>query len=702
AAPGITIRPGKLFGRGDDDEPEETLPPVALDDPMEPLDLFARASGGEVVTTDRALRDALARLGARIEIAYPSRLPYEAGTARIEVLTTRPGLTVRAPRYAARGLPPALADLRLGRVLGGRDDEGDLSLAAVLEVGAGGETGTASDLTTPASLETRLDLHDLEGQGGLDSVDLRLTVAATGAAGERRLLQEVLRDQNLGQGQEWRLRRNVDLPADATAVAVVIEELDGGRWGGRRAAVVRTSGVEAGFLPDPKALALQVPDETLLRGRTRFEVEVYDSAIARVDFLLDDRTVDSRREPPFAARIDLGRTPRRMLLTAVAYNSAGAELGRDSTVLNGGDVGLGVRIVQPTKPQGTGPVDVEAEISVPIERSLDRVLFFWNNEQVATLFSPPFRQRVMIPEDRPVGYVRVVAMLDDGALAEDVVFMNGPDAGERVDVQLVELYVVVTDRDGRPVRGLGPEEFSVREEGVPQNIATFSDAAELPLTLGMAIDSSASMFVKLPRVQRAALRFLQSTFKEQDRAFVVDFDSKPRLVRGTTNDLGRLERSINGLEASGRTALWESVVFSLVQLQGVRGRKALVVFSDGADEDDQFPFRSSLRIAREMGVPIYMILMKKEPQESAARGLLSRSFTSRAQRLAAATGGRVFYAKEYDSLDEVYDEIELELRSQYLLAYYPEGRSEEGGWREVDVDLARRDLKPRTLRGYWQ
>ncbi len=234
-----------------------------------------------------------------------------------------------------------------------------------------------------------------------------------------------------------------------------------------------------------------------------------------------------------------------------------------------------------------------------------------------------------------------------------------------------------------------------------QEIATFSDASDLPLTLGMAIDSSASMFVKLPRIQRAAVDFLHSTFSSQDRAFVVDFDSEPRLARGPTTSLERLEQSIGSLEADGRTALWESIVFSLVQLQGVRGRKALIVFSDGADEDDHFPFRSSLDIAKKMGVPIYLILMRRQPRESSGLSLFTRSFTSRTNRLVEATGGRVFYAKEYDNLDAVYEDIEQELRSQYLLAYYPSAASSRA-WRNVDVDVDGQGLKPRTLSGYWQ
>ena len=106
--------------------------------------------------------------------------------------------------------------------------------------------------------------------------------------------------------------------------------------------------------------------------------------------------------------------------------------------------------------------------------------------------------------------------------------------------------------------------------------------------------------------------------------------------------------------------------------------------------------------AKKMGAPIYLILMKKEPQENAALGLLRRSFTSRVDRLVEATGGRVFYSKEYDSLDQIYDQIEEDLRSQYLLAYYPKNGEESRGWRDVDVEVGVDGLKPRTLSGYQQ
>ncbi|MEM7349717.1 MAG: VWA domain-containing protein [Acidobacteriota bacterium] len=703
SAPGVTLRPGSLFGRRKEAEPE--IPPADFLEPLEPLRLLAEASGGEVIVTEQGLRDALRRFAGRFQLTYDTALPVEAGLESIDIRPLRSDLRVRATRWLGRGVPEKVAAVRLARLLAGAEADGGFDVAAVLKLNQPPESGQPST----AQLEARLGLRDLREAGaedevlGFDQAVYRVTLAITAPGAATRLEREIVRATDLEDQAEWLYRTEVEIPPNATEVGVLVEDLETGSWGGRRATVVQGDWAlaDADLLPPPSVLEILEPTKNVLRGRTRFETEIYDSRVAQVDFLLDDRQVASRDRTPFTARVDLGKTPRRRTLTAVAFDSANNELGRDSLVLNGGAGGLDVRIVQPRSRRGTGWVEVEANVEVPLEQRLDRVIFFWNNKQVATVYSAPFKQRVFIDQDKPVGYVRVVALLADGTLAEDVAFMNGPDHGERLEVNLVELYVVVTDDRGRPVRGLTEQEFRIREDGVPQDIATFSDAEDLPLTLGMAIDSSASMFVKLPAVQSAASNFLRSTFSEQDRAFVVDFDSEPRLARSTTGSLDRILTSIGGLEASGRTALWESIVFSLVQLQGVRGRKALVVFSDGADEDDQFPFRSSFSVAKKMGVPIYLILMRKSPKRGSGMSLMSRSFESRVNRIVETTGGRVYYAKDYNDLDQVYAKIERELRSQYLLAYYPREPSRGESWRTVDVDVEGDGLRPRTLQGYW-
>ena len=698
---GVTVRPGDLFNRRKDDE--EEIPDPELVKPGEPLDLLAEASGGQRILAEGDLRQAVGSVGRLRRLTYRTTLSASADVRPLKV--SADGFTVQAPRHAGRGLPELVAQTRLLRLLNGAEADGGLDVAAVLKVEEVVGTGPVF-----GQLEARLQLQELAVPEGeeewmtLDDALLRVSVAVRTRGSAPTIRHEIFEAQNLRDRQEWPFRDRLELPGLGGEVAVLIEEMGRGPWGGRRATVVSASEdlAVADLLPSPEVIEILPPEETILSGRVRLETRVLDPGVARVEYLLDDRPAAVAERAPWSARVNLGRTPRRQTLTVIAFDARGEELGRDKAVLNGGAGGLEVEIVSPQTARGTGRVEVEAEVEIPVERSLDRVLFFWNSEPVATLYGAPFKQWVEIPSSRPVGYVRVVVLLDDGTTAEDVLLMNGPENAERVDVNLVELYVVVTDEDGRPVQGLDVDDFEVKEDGNIQSIATFSNASDLPITLGMTIDSSASMFVKLPRVQNAAVSFLHSTFRDNDRAFVVDFDSEPRLARSITGDLARLERSIHSLEADGRTALWESIVFSLVQLQGVRGRKALVVFSDGADEDDNFPFRSLMDLSRRMGVPIYLILMKRQPEREGL-SLLTRSFESRVNRLVKATGGRVFYASDYkDGLGAVYDEIENELRSQYLLAYYPKSSDRSAAWRPVDVKVKRKDLTPRTLSGYWQ
>ncbi|MEM6456228.1 MAG: VWA domain-containing protein, partial [Acidobacteriota bacterium] len=639
----------------------------------------------------RGVLDVAGELRLREDLAAPG------GRQGVE-LDARAGLGPRGEDGAALRGP-------LRMTLAVLDDDGNLALAT-----AAADVDPTADPSADADSSDRADASALPFGASLRDDPLDGAV--------RRLLDETLRASDadaaasssglqLATGTDaWRWQRAmaVDDPAlDGRPLALLVEEVTTGRWGATLLGVVRDGGEGLGAI-QRAAVRIERPERELLRGRVPFTVRPLRDDVARVVLLLDGDQAAAIDQPPFTARLDLGRDLRRRVLSAVAYDADGAELGRELVVLNGG--ALAVDIVSPTRAAGTGPVTVEAEIAVPLENRLDRVLFFWNDEAVATRFAPPYRQTVLIPEDAPVGFVRVVAMLDDGTLAEDVLLLNGPDSAAQIDVNLVELNVVVTDREGRPVQGLTEADFAVFEDGTPRSLATFSDAENLPLTVGLAIDSSASMFVKMPRVQRAAGRFLRSIFEDQDRGFIVDIDTQPRLARSIVDELPPLLRAIDDLAPDGRTALWESVVFSLVHLQGVRGRKALIVFSDGADEDDAFPFRNCLRMARRMGVPIYLILLKEAPDEGdegLLEGLWNRAFDDRADQLVSAVGGRVYYADDVGDLDGVYDAIENELRSQYLLAYYAEdgGAGAAGDWRRVRVEVDRPGLKPRTLTGYW-
>jgi VWFA-related protein len=458
-----------------------------------------------------------------------------------------------------------------------------------------------------------------------------------------------------------------------------------------------------------------------------------------VELWLDGRRAATVAAAPFAAEVDLGRLPLPRRVEAVAFDAAGAELGRDETVVNGGAGSLRVRLVEPASGRAVGPVTVAVEVTVPDGRSLDRVELYWRERRVATLFQPPFRHRLTVPAESPEGALRAVARLVDGGEAEDAVYLNGAVPSERLDVALTELYVVVAGDDGRPVRGLGRGDFSVREDGRRQEIATFGDASELPITLGLALDTSASMFVKLPVVRQAALAVLDDLVPDRDQAVLVEFGSQARLAAGPTRDLDHLRavagslqpggrtslweavvfslvqlqgaagptrdldhlRAVAGsLQPGGRTSLWEAVVFSLVQLQGAAGRRALIVYSDGADEDGDVSYRTALAFARRIGVPVYAIVANNEAARRGGIDLgLLPSLGGRIERLAAATGGRAWVVRGGEDLAPYYAEIRAELAAQYRLGYYPPG-DEGGGWRRVTVDVARRGATARTIAGY--
>lgn len=362
----------------------------------------------------------------------------------------------------------------------------------------------------------------------------------------------------------------------------------------------------------------------------------------------------------------------------------------------------GVRIVSPSGGRAIGPVDVEVALDLPPARRLERLEIFWNDELEATLYGPPFRHRLTVPRNRAVGYLRASARLDDGTTAEDAVLLNSSSVGERVDVRLVELYVVVSDREGRPVRGLTRNDFRLLLDGREQAIAGFDDAGASPLSLGLAFDSSASMFVKLPDVREAARTLLSGGLSSRDRALLVDFDSEPRLVTGMTGNLDRVFSGLDTLRADGSSDLFEAIVFSLQQLRNADGRKALVVYSDGIAEGEQTSYRACLREARRANVPIYLIVTNQQAARASmpGSGIGLDSYAARLDRLADATGGRAFFVMPSQNLRETYGEILRELRSQYLLTYYPRTAAPEV-WRKVGVEVKKPGAKARTVSGYY-
>jgi len=429
-------------------------------------------------------------------------------------------------------------------------------------------------------------------------------------------------------------------------------------------------------------------------GLVRFDTLTTGPGIREVGFALDGKPVLRKSRPPYSVELDLGEVPRTRTLRATAYGEGGAELAYDEMLINASAHRFSVRLIEPRRGKRYDKsLRAEALVELPEGASLERVEFWLNETLVATLYQEPFTQPIVLPPSEQIAYVRAVAYQVDGNSTEDLVFVNAPDNLEELDVQFVEAFTTVLDRDSRPVADLPESEFSVLEDGVPQQLARFERVENLPVHLAVLLDTSASMEPNIAEAKAAALKLFQEAIQPKDRAALIPFNDRPNLQVKLTNRIEDLAGGLAGLKAERGTSLYDAVVFSLFYFNGVKGQRALVVLSDGKDENSRFTFEQTLDFARRAGVAIYTIGLGLGRSEIDTRKVL--------KKLADETGGREFFIKEATELTPIYAAIQKELRSRYLLAYQSSNTSKEQKFRTVEVKLARSGLEAKTIRGYY-
>jgi Ca-activated chloride channel family protein len=406
-------------------------------------------------------------------------------------------------------------------------------------------------------------------------------------------------------------------------------------------------------------------------GPVRIDAIATDPGIDRVLFFLDGEAAGSDGRAPFRVRLELAPAPGPRTVRAVALDRAGRPLGEDSVTFGGPEPAVfevAIRRLARGPAAGSGAVEVEVEVdvAVPPGARLERLELYRNGELLARLAEPPFRARLALPEPAPEDYLRAVAHLADGTAREDARPLAAPVAGsghgERLEVNLVEVFAVATGRAGGPVQGLGPRDFRVRLAGRELPIERFREAHQVPLTLALLVDSSTSMRAIMEETRKAAGRFLDRVLAAGDRAFLVDVDTRPRLVQQLTGEPADLAAAFAHLEADGDTALYDAMVLALVELRRHVGRRALVVISDGEDSSSHLGLGRCLDLARRSGVPAYLLsvggldVRKARPDRNL-----------RLEAFARETGGRLYPVTSERELDRAYDEIGGELRSQYVL-----------------------------------
>ena len=510
--------------------------------------------------------------------------------------------------------------------------------------------------------------------------------------GEYRL---VVRLEDLGGGRFFRHEGDVVVPVvqeAATAAAEPASPAPSGAPGASAPPGATASAADPAVTAET-VLRLAPPPPELITGRLRVTAEAQGPDVARVRFFLDGKPMIAKARPPYSVDLDLGSEPRLRTLTAIAEGRDGEELARDEVPINAGPHRFAVRLVEPRAGASSpgAPVRAQAVVDVPGEERLDRLELFVDETLLATLYQPPFVQVLVPPAGRQVSYVRAVAHLESGASAEDLAFLVAPAGSQEIDVDLVELYTTVLDRRGRPVPDVAREEFRVREDGQEQQIVRFEWVEDLPIHAAILLDTSTSMVEEIHQAERAALRFFEQLLTPRDRAAVMTFADQPQLVVPFTSDRAVLSGGLAGLAAEGETALYDSIVYSLWYFSGVRGKRALVLLSDGEDSRSRYRFEDALEYARHAGVAIYTIGLGLPAKADLARSALLR--------LAAETGGHAYFVARNGDLSDVYRSIERELRSQYLLAYQSPAAGE--GYRRVDVEVTRPGVTAATVKGYY-
>ena len=358
----------------------------------------------------------------------------------------------------------------------------------------------------------------------------------------------------------------------------------------------------------------------------------------------------------------------------------------------------------------------------------------------------PVRRAPQMERPAPMPERNPARQQPSAEVAEEV----GEDEVVRVNASLVTVPVSVLDRDGRFISGLRQEDFRVLEDGVEQRIAYFAPV-EQPFTVALVIDTSGSTRFRLEDIQDAAIAFLDQ-LRPEDRVIVVSFDEQVRVLSEATSDRGRLRAAVRQTRTGGGTRLYDAVDLVIKdQLSRVRGRKAVVLFTDGVDTTSKrASFESTLEEAVELDAMIYPIQYdtvdgggggggggnwpgpNRYPRRrrnpgwgdilggiilggggvtigrggggggggaGTSRGDYQRG-SEYLRRLAEATGGRHHEARDLRYIDEAFTNIAEELRRQYSLGYYPSRQSQAEERRQIRVRIRRPNLVVRARDSY--
>jgi VWFA-related protein len=270
----------------------------------------------------------------------------------------------------------------------------------------------------------------------------------------------------------------------------------------------------------------------------------------------------------------------------------------------------------------------------------------------------------------------------------------------QVHVELVNVLTTVTDKKNRLVTNLTKDDFRIFEDDKPQDIRFFSRETDLPLRIGILIDTSNSIRERLSFEQDAAIDFLNAAVRPgKDLAFVETFDMEPQLIQDYTDDMEKLSNAIRGVKAGGVTSLYDAVFSSCKDKMLIFPppepylRRVQIIISDGQDNKSVHTQDEALSMAERAEVTIYAISTNRSGSEGRGDKAL--------HKLADGTGGHAFLPFEAGDLAADFEEIGHELRSQYSLAYVSSNAAHDGTFRQITVKPVNKNLNVRAKAGYF-
>ncbi|MCW5977125.1 MAG: VWA domain-containing protein [Bryobacteraceae bacterium] len=279
------------------------------------------------------------------------------------------------------------------------------------------------------------------------------------------------------------------------------------------------------------------------------------------------------------------------------------------------------------------------------------------------------------------------------ALAQESVF--------KVDVRLVRLLATVKDSSGQLIGSLRKGDFTIYDSGVRQEVAVFEQQTEQPLSVTLLLDASGSTAAKLREGTDSVLRFLKRLFGEGnpgDSVSLYSFNQDVTLETSFTRRMARIERELRTIKAEAGTSLYDAIYFASQALEDREGRRVIVIVSDGADTTSSKTFHEALRAANSADAVMYGIMIVPVASDAGRHVAGENALTT----LAVSTGGRVFAAGLGAALDDAFADILRDLRTQYLIGYYPKNLPySKERFRRIELKVNRPDLRVLTRSGYY-